>query len=326
MRQELAVSLGVSPRQPLPAFARQLEELEAAGVARFWVIDSQLAMKDVYIALALAAERTRSAWLGTGVTNLLTRHPTVTATAIASLAELAPGRAALGLGAGDSAVYGIGRKPSRVAEVEAALGFFRTVLGGGEGEWEGARYRAPVTVESRVPVYLAVSQPRMCNLAGRAADGAIVMGPSDPEYVARQVGWILDGVREAGRERSEVDICLMTTLAEKVDDVRSWASTQARLLADFTELPAGLERFRPEIERAKSDYDFGEHLSVHADHRGAVGDELARALAVAGPPAESAARLRELLDTGADGLIFPLPGGGRVERLRFIREEVLARL
>ena len=152
------------------------------------------------------------------------------------------------------------------------------------------------------------------------------MGPSSPEFVRRQVGWIEDGIREAARERKEVDICLMTTIAESVEDVRSWASTEARLIADFAELPAGLEPYGEEIRRAKEEYDFSQHLSVHAGHQGAVSDGLARALAVSGSAEECASRLRELLASGADGFIFPLPGGGRLERLGFLRDRVLAGL
>jgi len=166
----------------------------------------------------------------------------------------------------------------------------------------------------------------MCALAGRLADGAIVMGPSTPEFVRRQVGWIGDGIREAGRERAEVDVRLMTTIAESVEDVRSWASTEARLIADFAELPDGLEPYAEEIRRAKEDYDFSQHLSVHAGHQGAVSDGLARALAVAGSAEECVVRLRDLIACGADGFIFPLPGGGRLERLRFLRDQVLADL
>jgi 5,10-methylenetetrahydromethanopterin reductase len=322
---ELAVSVGISPRQPLTAFAEQAAELEAAGVARTWLIDSQLAMKDVYVGLALAALHTGAMQLGTGVTNPLTRHPTVTASSIAAISELSGGRALLGVGAGDSAVYGIGARPAKVAAMEEALRFWRAVLSGGEGEWEGRTYRLP-HLAAPVPIYLAVSQPRMCALAGRLADGAIVMGPSTPGFVRRQLGWIADGLKEAGRKRDALDVCLMTTLAEKVDDVRSWASTEARLIADFAELPEGLEPFREEIDRAKQDYDFTEHLSVHAGHQGAVSDGLARALAVAGSAEECAARLRELKALGADGFIFPLPGGGRLERLAFIRDRVLPAL
>jgi 5,10-methylenetetrahydromethanopterin reductase len=322
---ELAVSLGISPRQPLTAFAEQVAELEAEGVDRVWLIDSQLAMKDVYVGLALAALHTNRAWLGTGVTNALTRHPTVTASSIAAISELSGGRAVLGVGAGDSAVYGIGAKPSRVAQVEEALRFWQRVLKGEEGEWEGRAYRLP-HLAAPVKVYLAVSQPRMCAVAGRLADGAIVMGPSTPAFVRRQVGWIEDGIREAGRQRGEVEVCLLTTVSDNVEDVRSWASTEARLIADFAELPAGLEPFAEEIRRAKEEYDFSQHLSVHAGHSGAVSDALARALAVAGSPEECADRLRELLAQGADGFIFPLPGGGRLERLRFLQRDVLSRL
>ena len=322
---KLGVSIGISPRQPLKAFAAQAAELEAAGVERIWLIDSQLAMKDVYTGLAVAALHTERMLLGTGVTNPLTRHPTVTATSIAAISELSGGRAVLGVGAGDSAVYGIGARPAKVAQMDEVLRFWRAVLSGGEGEWEGRSYRLP-HLAAPVKLYLAVSQPRMCALAGRLADGAIVMGPSTPEFVRHQVGWIEDGLREAGRDRGEVDICLMTTLAENVEDVRSWASTEARLLADFAELPAGLEPYAEEIRRAKEEYDFSQHLSIHAGHQGAVSDGLARALAVSGSAEECTSRLRELRACGADGFIFPLLGGGRLERLGFIRDQVLAGL
>src|SRR5881397_3871904 len=152
------VSVGISPRQSFASWAAFIAALEAEGVGRVWVIDSQLAMKDVYAGLVVAALNTKWLDLGTGVTNAVTRHPTITANAIAALAEISHGRAVLGLGAGDSALYGLGLKPQKVAEVEEAVAFFREKAAG-------------------IPIYLAVSQRRMCQLAGRVADGAIVMGP-----------------------------------------------------------------------------------------------------------------------------------------------------
>ena len=324
----LAVSVGISPRQTLASWAELAGELEGEGVDELWLIDSQLAMKDVYAGLLLAAQRTSRMLLGTGVTNPLTRHPTVTASAIAAVAEVSGGRAALGLGAGDSAVYGVGWRPARVAQVEAALRFFRAVLRGDEGEWEGRTYRLP-HAPGPVPLWLAASQRRMCALAGRLADGVIVMGPASEAHVRRQVGWIGEGLDEAGRRREDIAIRLVATTsagpdrAAALDDVRSWASTEARLIADFAELPAGLERFRDEIEGARAAYDYAEHLSTRAGHRHAVSDELTAALAVAGTPDECAGRIAGLLATGIDGCIFPLLGGGRRERLRVLRDQVL---
>jgi len=319
------VSVGISPRQSFESWAAFVAELEAEGVGRVWVIDSQLAMKDVYAGLVVAALNTKWIDLGIGVTNAVTRHPTITANAIAAVAEISHGRAVLGLGAGDSALYGVGLKPQKVAEVEEAIDFFQAVLSGQEGQLGGRQYRLP-HVAAAVPVYLAVSQERMCELAGRKADGAIVMGPAQPDMVRRQVEWIEAGLAAAGRKRNDIDISFMATTSANVDDVRSWASTQARLLTHYKELPPSLLPFSDEIKLSADSYDYAEHLSTRAGHSAAVSDDLTRALAVVGTPVECAARLRELWSTGVDTLMFPLAGRNRVGRWRTIRDEVLAQI
>jgi 5,10-methylenetetrahydromethanopterin reductase len=292
------VSAGISPRQSFGSWAAFVAGLEAEDVRRLWVIDSQLAMKDVYAGLVVAAMNTTRIGLGTGVTNAVTRHPTVTANAINAVNELSGGRAILGLGAGDSALYGIGLKPQKVAEVEAAVAYFRSSAGS-------------------VPIYLAVSQERMCGLAGRVADGAILMGPAQPDMVRRQVEWVRGG---GGRE---VEVCFIAPTSTDIEDVRSWASTQARLMTHHKEFPASLERFRAEIERSAESYDYSEHLSTSAEHSAAVSDDLVRALAVVGSAEECAARLRDLRGCGVDTFIFPLAGRNRLERWRRLRTEIL---
>ena len=319
------VSVGISPRQSFESWAKFMAELEAEGVGRVWVIDSQLAMKDVYAGLIVAALNTKWLDLGTGVTNAVTRHPTITANAIAALAEISHGRAALGLGAGDSALYGLGLKPQKVAELEEAIDFFRAVFSGQEGVLDGKKYNLPHAAAT-IPIYLAVSQQRMCELAGRKADGAIVMGPAQPDMVRQQVGWIEAGLGAAGRSRDDFDISFVTTMSTDIDDVRSWASTQARLLTHYKELAPSLSPFRGEIQRSADSYDYAEHLSTRAEHSAAVSDELTRALAVVGTPDECVARLRQLWSTGVDTLMFPLIGRNRVERWRKIRDEILAQI
>jgi 5,10-methylenetetrahydromethanopterin reductase len=327
----ISISIGISPRESLQDWMRFSRELERRGVDEMWLIDSQLAMKDVYAGLAATAMNTERMRLGTGVTNLVTRHPTVTANAIGAIAELSKGRAALGLGAGDSAVFGLGARPSKIAEVEEAMAFFHATLSGNDGVWHDQKYRLAQSIPP-TPVYLAVSQERMCRLAGRMADGAIVMGPAQPDLLARQVGWIEEAAGAAGRRRSDVRICFITTLSTHEDaeralaDVRSWASAQARLQADVAQLPPSLKPFADEIAQAKCDYNYAEHLSTRASHQGAVSDNLVRALAVAGTVAECIPRLEALLATGVDDLIFPLMGGGRLERLEMLSTELLPAL
>ncbi|HKC19381.1 MAG TPA: LLM class flavin-dependent oxidoreductase, partial [Candidatus Dormibacteraeota bacterium] len=293
--------VGISPRQSFDSWAAFVGELEREGVHRVWVIDSQLAMKDVYAGLVVAALNTSRMGLGTGVTNAVTRHPTITANAIAAVDELSHGRAILGLGAGDSALYGIGLKPQKVAEVEDAVRFFRAEV-------------------PNIPIYLAVSQQRMCELAGRVADGAIVMGPAQPDMVRRQVEWIRSG------GRPDCEIALIAPTSTEIEDVRTWAATQARLLSHFKDLPESLGRFREEITASDESYDYSEHLSTSAEHRRAVSDDLVRALAIVGSPVECGRRLRELRDVGVDTFIFPLAGRGRAARWRKIRDEILGQI
>ena len=59
--------------------AKRAEEI---GVDMMWVVDSQMAMKDAYIAMGLLGRETKKLKFGPGVTNLVTRHPTVVANAM----------------------------------------------------------------------------------------------------------------------------------------------------------------------------------------------------------------------------------------------------
>src|SRR4051794_37468283 len=68
---------------------------ERKGFDVAWIADSQLLWRDVFAAMALAADRTEKITLGTAVTNFVSRHPSVVASAINTVHELAPGRVAL---------------------------------------------------------------------------------------------------------------------------------------------------------------------------------------------------------------------------------------
>jgi alkanesulfonate monooxygenase SsuD/methylene tetrahydromethanopterin reductase-like flavin-dependent oxidoreductase (luciferase family) len=146
------------------------------------------------------------------------------------------------------------------------------------------------------------------------------MGPSNPDFVSQQLARIDEGAREAGREPASVlkDLWVTMSVGEgdsPVQDVKSWASAQARLLAPSKELPDALERFRQEMDRAVETYQFGSHLSLSAQHAEAVSDEFAKVLAIAGTFDECADRLRGLADLGPDRITVTLLTGGREDRL-----------
>src|SRR5437879_5575687 len=96
------------------AMARQAEEWGFTGLL---LADSQNLNADIWVELALAGAATSRLRLGPGVTNPVTRHPAVTASAAATLQAETGGRAVLGFGRGDSALTQIGRRPVPVAEL-----------------------------------------------------------------------------------------------------------------------------------------------------------------------------------------------------------------
>ena len=103
----------------LPGVAvRMAQRAEADGFDGWFVVDSQNLAGDCYVALAQAAAATERILLGTGVTNPYTRHPAVTASAIASVHAASGGRAVLGIGRGDSALAHLGLAPAPVVVFE----------------------------------------------------------------------------------------------------------------------------------------------------------------------------------------------------------------
>jgi len=73
---------------------------EEIGYHWAWLYDTPQNSPDVWVSLALAAERTKRIGLGPGVLVPTLRHPMTNAAATATLAELAPGRVAVSFGTG----------------------------------------------------------------------------------------------------------------------------------------------------------------------------------------------------------------------------------
>ena len=89
------------------------------------------------MALAVLARATKTLNIGPGVTNLVTRHETVVANAMSTLATLAPGRVLVGVGAGDSSVFPLGRQPMTIANCDIGIRRLRSLLNGEEVRYEG---------------------------------------------------------------------------------------------------------------------------------------------------------------------------------------------
>lgn len=205
------VSFGL--RIPLCASPSHVAECvsaaEEAGFDVAWLPDSQFLWRDVWATAAVAAASTRRITIGSCVTNFETRHVSVTASAVATLCDLAPGRVVLGVGSGDSAVKTVGLRPTRLAAIREQVSITRRLMVGEEVDFAGRAMRlrhAP----GRVPIYLAANGPRALELAGEVGDGVITVSGLRAGLIERLRARIAAGAARRGRNVEDIEICVGT--------------------------------------------------------------------------------------------------------------------
>jgi 5,10-methylenetetrahydromethanopterin reductase len=187
------------------AFATDVRRAEDLGWDVAWVPDSQLRRRDTYVMLAAAAQATERIALGTLLANPMNRHPTVTASSIATIDELAPGRTLLGWGVGDTAVRLAGLRPARIAELESSTRLMRALLDG-EAVEVGAARPARLPHHRPVPIWIAAGGPRTLRMAGAVADGVFIRVGTHRANIARSIEAIREGAAAAGRDPSAVGL------------------------------------------------------------------------------------------------------------------------
>ena len=131
----LDISCALAPTPDTPDLVRYAEEL---GYQRAWIYDTPPLQLDVWMTLALAADRTERIGIGPGVLVPSNRHVLTTASAIAHLESLAAGRTAYAFGTGFTARHALGQRPLRWADVAEYVRTVRSLLGGETVEIEGA--------------------------------------------------------------------------------------------------------------------------------------------------------------------------------------------
>ena len=212
------VSVGLFGTEPVARMVELAQATESLGFAGAWIGDSQNLWREAYVTLGAAATATSTLRLGTGVTNAVTRHASVLASAWASLTELAPERMVFAIGTGDSSLRTMGMQSQSVAELEERIRQLRRLLAGDEvvAEETGDRYRLEFAPLEPVPIYVAAASPRALRMAGRVADGVIACVGVDRRLVDAALARVREGAEEAGRDPASLRVVLWTAIA--VDD------------------------------------------------------------------------------------------------------------
>jgi len=161
---------------------REVQAAEAAGFTHAWFYDSQLIYSDVYATMALAAHNTSRIKLGTLVAIPSNRIAPVTASAIATINKLAPGRVILAMGTGYTGRNTMGLPQLPVNRLKEYAQQVRGLLSGEdvlfrEGDRERwirlvhADHDSFINIKDPIPIYLAANGPRALEAVGELSDG-----------------------------------------------------------------------------------------------------------------------------------------------------------
>jgi alkanesulfonate monooxygenase SsuD/methylene tetrahydromethanopterin reductase-like flavin-dependent oxidoreductase (luciferase family) len=184
---------------------------ERHGYDMIGIADTPGNAMDPWVAATLVAEATARAKIALCVSNLASRHPAVSAAAIASLDLLAPGRAILGLGAGHSGTRNLGIASSAADDLGAGAEFIRTLLAGAPASWRGGEAHLP-WVTRPCPVFLAASGPRALAAAGHSANGVFINYGLWQENLAQSQAAVRAAAQAAGRDPEGIEVWQIAAL------------------------------------------------------------------------------------------------------------------
>jgi 5,10-methylenetetrahydromethanopterin reductase len=326
--------VGHLPSEDAAEVVRMAVLAEELGFDVFYAADSHIISREAYVLLGAIAAATHTIQIGPGVSPPQVRHPTLTASAIATLQELAPGRVRLGLGVGDSGSTNLGLRRATLRELEAAAVGLRGLLAGEAMTYQDRTFQLAYDAQPAPPIYIAGASDRTHALSGKVADGALVAGAPDDFPIS--LGVIREAERAAGRPPGACQPVLWTTIS--LDEDRAAARQAVRpvvarkaifefsRLARQGQLPADSPDREP-FERLQAAWDSLHHMGArYADF---VEERWVDRFAVAGQPDEVRARCRRAAEQGAVEVsaIFRSSGpGGVKEQLVRFAEAVIAPL
>lgn len=304
-------------------------EAENRGFHYVWITD-HYNNRNVYVVLTLVADYTSRIRLGPGVTNPYVCNPVFTATAVASLAEVAPGRVVCGIGAGDRAtmsMIGIGwRRP--LTYVKECVQIVRALTSGEAVSMEGRAFkmsgaRLNYKPRSRIPIYIGAQGPAMLRLAGRIGDGVLV-NASHPEDIREALARIREGVSKAGRSLRELDIGAYTSFSIAEDGskaVKAAVPVVAFIVAGSPQ-PV-LERHGISLEEAEAIKDALSKGRFGRAFKSVTGD-MVEAFSIAGTPRRCIDKIEEIVRTGVTQFVVGSPIGPNVLRaIRMIGDKII---
>ncbi|TGD71917.1 LLM class flavin-dependent oxidoreductase [Mangrovimicrobium sediminis] len=315
-------------------------EREAQGWDGQMFMDSQSLSADPWVLMGAWAMVTERIQLCTSTTNPLTRHPAVTAACAASVQSVSGGRAALGIGRGDSALAYLGHAPARPAVFEQSLRDLQALLGGGEVNFAehattaaGANSSASLSLGHRpeaarlkwlpddlpkVPLDVAATGPKVIAMSAPLAERVTFSVGAIPE----RLDWAMGIAREArgaaglGDDGISYGAQVIVVCHPDLDAVLPAATSFVAPLARFQVIQGAAAGPLAADDAAnfaaiRRGYDMNRHSeAISAEKLGGetLTPEFVRRFAIVGSPEHCIERLLALHDQGLERLVIVGPG------------------
>ncbi len=287
---------------PLPGHLHthreRLNELADMGYTDIWSAESDGA--DAFTPLAMAAAWEPRLRLGTAIVPAYTRSPACFAQSVASMADAAPGRFAIGIGSSSNVIV---EKWNGIPFVEPykkvrdVVRFLNDALSGEKvaksyDTFEVNGFKLGVRPEVKPKILVAALREGMLRLAGRESDGAIInwLSPTDVRRVAEVVN------EAAGGEEREIVARIFVCPSENAEVVRA-AGRFA--IAAYLNVPVYAEFHRwlgrgPQLQGMWDAWKAGDRKAALA----AIPDEVVDDILIHGSPAECRAKIQAYFDNG----------------------------
>jgi 5,10-methylenetetrahydromethanopterin reductase len=293
---------------------------EQVGFDWVGVADSQSLFRELFVTLAVVGQATERVMIGPSVTNPLTRHPAVMASAIASVHELSGGRAMLGIATGDSAIYNINERPRGLTGMRDYILAVRKLLRGEYAQyanrdihtkWAGAQADNPV------PIYIAAEGPKTLELAGEIADGVICGMGLSPDVAKLTLHHLSIGAERAGKTLDDLDVWALARVnvgmdrAALVDEIRMELASMAHHAFRFTlegklvppELADAIREVQQGYQPAHHE-NLGESPNAGLMRNPELLDYMTDRFAIVGDANECVARIQAIRASGFHQLLF----------------------
>jgi alkanesulfonate monooxygenase SsuD/methylene tetrahydromethanopterin reductase-like flavin-dependent oxidoreductase (luciferase family) len=190
---------------------------EQLGFTHHGVGDGPLLFSDPWTFLGAAVPGTSSIKVGTLVTNPLTRIPAVTANALATLNQIAPGRVFCGIGAANNATRSMGTRIGKLDEIEVAVQQIKALTSGGRivNDWLGDERDIEflcnpdhgwLNIADPIEVWWAAGGPKSIYRAAKYADAIVYPTGVHPDLISLVRRLIDEAAAAHGRSGADIKL------------------------------------------------------------------------------------------------------------------------